>query len=459
MREHLDLEQAAQIDPQAIYQEALTLETQGDFTAALRLIELLLQVIPEHVSLQEKRAGYLLYLEEFDKSIDAFRSLQRMEPSNPTYPSNLSIGLARRREFHEAISACKRALVLKPDYGFAYNNLGGVFRELREIERAQILYFRATRVSPHNALFRWGLAIVSLMLGDFEEGWPHYESGFSCGERFPRSFGSPQWTGREDLEGKKLLIHSEQGYGDSIQMVRYLLEPALAQTEVILEIEDALFPLLGNLRSGLKLIKKGDEPPAHDFHCPMMSLPLAFKTGLVNVPDQVPYIRVMPEMRVKWQTSLGFASKLRIGVAWSGNASHKNDHQRSIPLRVLRELFSTDAEFHAIQKDIRPEELAQARATPNLFIHSDELNDFTDTAALIDAMDLIISVDTSVAHLSGALGKPTFLMITYVPDFRWLLNREDSVWYPSFRLFRQTSLGEWSSVVDRVLVALREIRR
>jgi tetratricopeptide (TPR) repeat protein len=443
------------MNPQAIYKLALQYEAKMDYGNALRLIEKLIIFIPENISLLEKRATYLIYLEDFDRSIEAFKTLYHLNPTNPCYASNASIGLSRKLNYDQAVSLCKRSLSLSPDYGFAYNNMGGALKERGDIKDAQSSYFRGTVVLPQNALFQWNLSIVSLMLGDFELGWTLYESGFHCGERTPRFSDSPQWKGTQSLVGKTLLIHSEQGFGDSIQMLRYLLEPELAKTKVILEIEPSLFPLLQDLRPGLILIQKNTRPPEYDFHCPMMSLPLAFRTSLNTIPHQTPYLSTNKKKYSHWKSKLGLASRFRIGIAWSGNPFHKNDYQRSIPLAHLESLFLVNAEFHAIQKDIRVEDLHLAAVIPNLKLHSDELEDFSDTAALVEAMDLIITVDTSVAHLAGALARPTFLLISYVPDFRWLLFREDTPWYPSFALFRQTSVGDWSTVISRILVALR----
>jgi hypothetical protein len=258
------------------------------------------------------------------------------------------------------------------------------------------------------------------------------------------------WLDDASLQGKTVLIHSEQGIGDSIQFSRYLpLFKALGVKKLWVEVQKPLLPLLATLDCDCSWLGRGEALPDFDYHCPLLSLPLAFKTTLETIPLSIPYLSVLPEKRQNWHARLGAKTKPRIGIAWSGAIKHKNDHNRSLPLAKLLPLTQLDVELHSLQKEVRDNDLPVFQQTA-IINHADALRDFADTAALIDAMDLVICVDTSVAHLAGALGKPVWLLLAWIPDFRWLTQREDSPWYPTARLFRQKPLGAWEEVIERI---------
>jgi len=265
--------------------------------------------------------------------------------------------------------------------------------------------------------------------------------------------GADIWDGQESLRGKSILLHAEQGLGDTIQFARYVASIERLGASVILEAQKPLVRLLTSLQATSTVIVQGNRLPEFDFHCPLMSLPLAVGTTLNTIPAENPYLYADPENRKAWQKRLGPKPKPRVGLIWSGAVGHANDKNRSIPLEMLATLLKLDCEYHSIQKGLREGD-AECLAKSGIISHDGGLQDFLDTASLVMEMDVIISVDTSVAHLAGALGKRVWVMLPFVPDWRWMIEREDSPWYPSARLFRQPAIGDWQSVIERVKIEL-----
>jgi hypothetical protein len=255
--------------------------------------------------------------------------------------------------------------------------------------------------------------------------------------------------GAESIAGQTLLLHNDQGLGDSIQFCRYI--PLLAErgASVILEIDRTLQSLLSGVAGIAQCVVRGEPIPEHDLQCPLASLPLAFDTVIETIPSCVPYISIDGN-HAKWEAFLGSAATPRIGIVWSGNPDHTNDRNRSLPLKALKPLFDTGLQFVSLQKNARDGDLAVLREHSNILDAARELESFADTAALIQQLDLVISVDTSVAHLAGALGKPVWILLPYVPDYRWLLDRDDSPWYPTARLYRQTASRDYAEVIGRM---------
>jgi Glycosyltransferase family 9 (heptosyltransferase) len=265
-----------------------------------------------------------------------------------------------------------------------------------------------------------------------------------------RNFAQPLWLGSNDVAGKTILLHGEQGFGDVIQFCRYVPLVAERAARVILEVPDSLHELVGTLSGSAQIVSRGEPLPQFDLHCPPLSLPLAFKTRLASIPSAIPYLRATPSAVRSWSARLGPRKHFSVGLVWSGRPDHKNDHNRSLKLSTLLPLLDCDASFISLQREVRPGDTAALKDRTDLLHFGDELNNFSDTAALISNLDLVISVDTSVAHLAGALGKPVWILLPYVPDWRWLLDREDTPWYPTARLFRQNHIRSWDDVITRV---------
>ena len=297
-----------------------------------------------------------------------------------------------------------------------------------------------------------------MLTGNFEAGWAGREARWkipALSLHYPK-FSQPMWLGKEPIDGKTILINVDEGLGDTIQFARYVPMVAARGARVILAVQDALYPLLSNLPGIAQCLPLStSERPAYDMYCPVSSLPLAFGTKLETIPSATPYLPAPAESRVQaWQDRLGPHDRLRVGLVWSGNPKHGNDRNRSIPLRMLAHILDVDATFISLQKDPRPDDKVTLLERTEIIDLTAELTDFAETAALASCLDLVISVDTSIAHLAGALGRPTWILLPYTPDYRWLLDRDDSPWYPTVRLFRQTAAREYQSVVERMRTAL-----
>jgi hypothetical protein len=296
---------------------------------------------------------------------------------------------------------------------------------------------------------------LRLLLGDFAGGWPLYESRWKKSEfiRASQPFRKPQWTGREDLSGKTILLVAEQGLGDVIQFARYAPLIAKMGATVMVGAHRPLLPLLQSLAGVDRLLSGGDAIPPYDFQSPLMSLPLALGTTLETIPGCVPYLHADPARLQRWAERLGAPDRLRVGLAWSGDPRLAHDRRRSIAVEMLAPLLALRAEFHCLSKFVREADREPMQRF-GIRHHGDELTDFAETAALMKQMDLVISVDTSIAHLAGALALPLWVLIADPPEYRWMLQREDSPWYPTARLYRQARRGDWPEVIARVAAEL-----
>jgi hypothetical protein len=327
---------------------------------------------------------------------------------------------------------------------------------LGRLDEARASFDRAVGIRPDFAQARWNRAQAMLLAGDFAQGWREHEWRLKAHPELQRAFAQPLWLGEVPLDGKTILLHAEQGLGDTLQFCRYAPLVAARGGRVVLEVQKPLVDLMRDLPGVAAVVARGEPLPDFDLHCPLLSLPLAFGTRLDTIPAQMPYLGAPAERAAGWEARL--TKRPRIGLVWSGNAGHKRDRARSIPLYALMPVFDLDAAtFVSLQKEARAADAAVLKQTAKLIDVGAELETFADTAALIRQLDLVIAVDTSVAHLAGALGKPLWLLLPAAPDWRWLAGREDSPWYPTARLFRQTVTRAWGPVVARVRAALEEM--
>jgi tetratricopeptide (TPR) repeat protein len=389
-----------------------------------------------------------------------YRQALTARPAYAEAASNLGSALRAQGRLTEAEAALVDALRLRPAYATALANLGLVLQEQGRWREALSAFDRSLAADPRHPAARGNRAMLLLLLGRLEEGFAEYEwrwrmPGFATP---PRDFAAPAWDGAP-LDGATLLVHAEQGLGSAIQFVRYLAPAAARGARVVLECQP---PLLRLFRQSLatgggpiaQLIAKGDPLPAFDRHLPLMSLPHALGTTLDTVPAAVPYLRADDDDVARWRIRLGASSVPRIGLVWAGNRRHENDHNRSLPAAALAPLVaSSPASFFSLQVPVTDDDLAvfPAGRVTDLAPH---LHDFADTAAVLQVLDLVITCDTAVAHLAGALGRPAWLLLPIVPEWRWLLDRDDSPWYPSLRLFRQRESGGWAEAIERVSAAL-----
>lgn len=367
----------------------------------------------------------------------------------------------KRGQYAEALTNLDRALSVRPDHAEALKNRGIVLTDLGRFGEAFESYERAIKIRPDYAEGHSSEALLRLLTGDFLNGWKKFEwrwkkKSFTSPKR---DFAQPLWLGAEAVAGKTILLHSEQGYGDTIQFCRYVPLVAARGARVLLEAPKSLRELMTSLAGTPEVIVKSGKPPEFDFHCPLLSLPLAFGTMPETIPSGVPYLRAPPSELQNWAARLGPKRSPRVGLVWSGRLNHAGDHERSISLRTLLPLLDREVTFVSLQKDVRPDDAKVLKERKDIVDYGNELKNFSDTAALISHLDLVISVDTAVAHLAGALGKPVWVLLPHVPDWRWLLDRDDSPWYPSARLFRQDETRTWEGVIERVDIALRDLAK
>jgi tetratricopeptide (TPR) repeat protein len=394
----------------------------------------------------------------FDESMEASTRAVELggEEASDSW-NNHGIALQTHNRFDEAIAAFDKSLAGNPASAAALSNRGLALQGLGRHEEALAAFDSAIALKPDHADAHWNKAIGLIALGRWAEGWPLFEWRWKRSEPGadpPRDLGRPAWLGESDLNGKTLLVWAEQGFGDTLQMLRFVPVLAARGIKVHMIGQEGINELAATV-NGLAA------PPSStaiglpfDAHIPMMSLPLALGATPDTLPAEFPYLSVPADAAARWKDRLGPRARRRVGLTWSGNPRHRNDHNRSVPLAQLLPLLGADAQFHSLQKDYRPGDLETLAADGRVIDHSAELHTFADTAALTEAMDLVIAVDTSAAHLAGALGKPLLLLLPFVPDYRWGVQSETTPWYPTARLLRQDKPGDWTTVIARAKDAL-----
>ncbi len=353
----------------------------------------------------------------------------------------------------EAAESYRQVLASHPDHVASHCNLGVSLMARNDIAGAAECYRHAIAVIPDHAEAHWNLSLAQLVAGDFANGWPGYEWRLRTRRHVPRDFAEPVWGGGP-LAGKTILLHREQGFGDTIQFIRYAPLVAGRGGRVVLEVQPQLARLAAGVAGVAEVVVAGTKLPPFDLHCSLLSLPDRFATDLATIPADIPYLTPDPAAVERWRLKLGDGSGLKVGIAWAGNPSHKNDRNRSVAIERLLPLLEVPGiRWFSLQVGEHAGDLARLPIGMVADL-SGELGDFSDTAAVIANLDLVIAVDTAIVHLAGALGRPVWAMMTFAPDWRWLLDREDSPWYPSLRLFRQATLGDWDSVLVRMRQAL-----
>lgn len=423
---------------------------------ALASFNLCNELNPNHAVVLEQRALALHDLKRFDEALaDNLRS-HALNPANAQVCNNIGACLQWLRRDAEALPWFEKAIALRPTFIIALNNKASSLTQMRRIDEAIAVYEQVKTIDPGNADADWNLSLLCLLIGNYEAGWAGREVRWKAQMRpaaYPR-FSQPMWLGKESIEGKTVLVYADEGIGDTLQFVRYVPMLAARGARVILAVQDAAQPWLADLSGVAQCVPRTAPLPPFDLHCPVCSLPYAFNTRGDTIPAPASYLPPAPAARVEaWaqrlREHLGAERKLRVGLAWSGNPQQMNDHNRSVPLRLLMPLLDVDASFISLQKDPRPEDKALL-AQSSIVDLTSHLTDFAETAALASCVDLVISVCTSVAHMAGGLGRPTWVLLSYAPDWRWLLDRDDSPWYPTARLFRQNATRDWAELIERV---------
>ena len=443
---------------------ALVCHAQGQYDEAIAWFAKAIAQDPHHAQAFCNRSLSLFEQRHYQQAVADCETAIALQPDFAAAYSNRANALLRLNRHAEAISDLERAIWLAPDFAAAHYNLGVAHHEMQATEKSLFHYGRALQLAPDNALAYWNVALLSLLMGDYPVGWELHEWRFrqKAYLRKRRSFSQPLWLGDSAIDGKTILLHAEQGLGDTLQFCRY---GALFQglgARVVLEVQRPLVELLGCLPGDVTVVAAGDALPHFDLHCPLMSLPLAFKTRLSDIPLPQGYLHADPVKSEYWRQRLAMHGKRkRVGLVWSGGFRENQpeiwniNERRNVAVDLIAQLNGPELLFVSLQKGNPAEaELAARQSTlwptDNFLNVTADLHNFADTAALVDNLDLVISVDTSTAHLAAAMGKPVWLLNRYDTCWRWLLQGEQSPWYASVRIYRQPRFGDWASVMERV---------
>lgn len=438
--------QSAGAHPDILNSRGIALQMLGRPAAALADFDRGLSLAAANPMIHANRGAALTDLGRLDEAAHSLATATGLDPGNATTLHNYGNVLRDLDRVPEALSAYDRALALRPDYVDALIARGLALMDLKRLDEAKASFAGALALAPDHPKARLNAAIRDLLAGDLASGFAGYEWRWRNppNNTWLRNLPRPLWLGRDDIAGKTLLLHAEQGLGDTLQFCRYAKAAADRGARVALEVQKPLMRLLSSLEGVAEIVAQGDALPAFDLHCPLMSLPLAFGA----VPHRTPYIKAPPS---DWAARL--PDGRRIGLAWSGNPALRNDRHRSIPLARFAPLMG-EAALISVQKDLRPEDAALAQG--RLLHFGPELSDFADTAALIATLDVVVSVDTAAAHLAGALGKPVYLLLPYIgTDWRWGVDGDTTPWYPTAKLLRQPAPGDWDSVIARLKTELK----
>ncbi len=469
---------------------ALALERDGKYTEALSACGRAIELQPEDLEAYLVMARLLLALERTDQAISMYRLAALAAPARSDVQTSLAAALARQGYLDEASMACQKAIELSPQNVGAYLNLGIILNKRDDLAGALAAYRKAVSLDPHSPegftnlgiafsnlgmgqaaieasgraidlrpddpMLHYNHAMLLLLAGDLKAGFREFEWRLSHpATRFrPGSFDVPRWRG-EPRDGRTLLIHAEQGLGDTLHFARFVPAAATTGGPVVLQVQPLLTELLrDSLRDcqDVTVISRGERKPPFDLHVPLMSLPYVLGTTIETIPEEVPYLKVTTARVAEWRQRLAKYSGLKVGVVWAGNPGHLQDRTRSLSAEtVLPRLLISGVQLFSLQKDPRTDDRPVLEQLKDTVVDLGPfLTNFTETAAAASVLDLVITVDTAAAHLAGALGKPTWLLLPYAPDWRWLHERIDTPWYPTARLFRQPRPSDWASVLNRL---------
>jgi tetratricopeptide (TPR) repeat protein len=400
---------------------------------------------------------------KLDEAIDCFRAAVRLRPDYAEAHNNLGMAARRGGKLEQAVACYRRALELRPDYAEARSNLGNALKDQGQLDEAAACFEAALRLRPDHAEAHWNRALLWLLRGDFARGWPEYEWRWTQPGFTPRPFPQPLWDGGP-LAGRAVLLWAEQGLGDTLHFVRYAALAKARGGRVIVECQPALRRLLAGAAGVDQLVAQGEPLPPFDVQAPLLSLPGIFGTAADTIPANVPYLQAKPERVEHWRRELAGLGGLKVGIAWQGNPAFRGDRQRSVPLAHFAPLAAVEGvRLLGLQKGPGQEQLAGLAGRFPVLDLGPELDaaagPFVDTAAVMKNLDLVISSDTAVPHLAGALGVPVWVALPSVPDWRWLLGREDCPWYPTMRLFRQARPDDWGEVFARLAAELKALAR
>jgi tetratricopeptide (TPR) repeat protein len=423
---------------------------------AIAAFDAVLATNPRHLQARINRGNALTELGRVDAAIADYDAALGLVPNHPLALYNRGNALRLLGHEQEAIAAYDRALAGAPQHPNAWLNRGHALAALNRHGDAVASYDRVLALQPEHADAHFNAALSLLTVGDYARGLREYEWRWKrSGMVARKEFRKPPWLGETALSGKTIVLHAEQGLGDTVQFARYVSHVARMGAKVVLEVPAGLKPLLKDIDGVAEVVSRGEKLPPYDLHCPLGSLPLACKTDPSAIPAGIPYLRAPESSLAKWRRRLEKLPSPRVALAWSGSSAHPNDKNRSLSLAQLKPLLSAPgASFVSVQRDLRDDDAQALSREPGLLQLGPELDDFADTAAVLSLCDLVVCVDTAVAHVAGALGRPVFLLLPFQPDWRWMLDRDASPWYPAIRLFRQAAPRDWDGAIARVRDAL-----
>lgn len=446
-------QRAAQLNPSArnLGVIGLTLHRAGEVDAAREFYLRAIHLDASDTETLSNLGALLIDQDQLKAAEGLLRRAIELDPNALNAYSNLATTLTRQGDVAGAVACFQKVLMTNPKHVPALSSLGFMHDSLGDEEGAEAFFRLAFEVEPDAPNVQFNLSATLLSHGDFTRGWNFYERRWELRQfvKRPRRTLQPQWQG-ESIRGKRIFLYPEQGLGDTIQCVRYVPLLAARGAEVILEVQPGLERLMKSIAGVSHVHRPGQYRGSYDLHCPLMSLPRAFGTDLSNIPADVPYLTPDSLDVERWAERVD-SPGLRVGLVWSGNPSHTRDRLRSIPLQQLREILAVPGvRFYALQKGPGLRQLTEVAESLRPVVLDEELKDFGDTAAAIANFDLVITVDTAVAHLAGALGKPVWILVAKSADWRWLRDRTDSPWYPTAKLFRQEVLGDWTDVLEQL---------
>ena len=415
-----------------------------------------LKLAPKNLQILNAIGVNLLEIGETNDALEYFTQCIKIDKTIAILYNNAGLAAYKINSFNESIEYFNICINKSPTTGYFYSNRGLSFQALKKLNLAMDDFIKCISLDPKYPESYWNKSLLHLFKGNYKDGWELYEYRWqSFARKWARTYPKKLWLGNESVKNKVIFIYPEQGHGDFIHCYRYVaLLKNLHPKKIILEVTEPFYKLIKSQDLEVEVIGPNTQPSKFDFYSPIMSLPLAFKTEISNVPNKCPYLLTNFNKNKMWEEKFKNNNQLRVGLCWSGNPLHKNNHNRSMSLDDFSELISFPFEFYSLQKDIPHEDL-KILNNSKIINHQNLLSDFSDTASFVNKMDIIISVDTVIAHLAGSLGKKTFLLLPDRSSFLWMSERKDSPWYPTIKIFRQKTLGDWNNCIKEIIKELK----
>ena len=444
------------MDLDLIFKKAVNLHLSKKFDEAEKLYEKILKKNSSYFSASNNLAAIYNFKKKHQKAKYLLEDVLKAQPKNIDAINNYGNSLKGLYHFEEALRFYEKAITLKPDFVDALNNKGNCLTSIGEIKEAIKTFEKALNINPRHVNSNWNLGLLQLLIGDFEKGWKNYEwrKKKLLKNKYIQT-STIEWLGQNSIENKKIYVYKEQGLGDYIQFSRYLFLIKKLGAKIILDTPSSLKPIINTLGIDFKFIYDLEDQN-FDFYCSIMSLPYIFKTNLHNIPNKIPYLFVDKEKEQNWKEKIK-NNKKKIGLVWKGNSNNLTVLNRNINLKELIPILKLPFSFHSLQIEIEEDEKIIFKQFNNFFNHKKDILGFHETAALINNLDLVITIDTSIAHLAGALGKKVWILLPFIPDFRWMLNTDKSPWYPSAKLFRQTKFNSWDEVIKLLTIEMKKL--